>query len=160
MLNYKPYCFHQERLLLGLFDCGLKHIAVLKDRDLTRIATTTPRQRNRALPLLSYEHKPSIGLVPSFQGSITCSRAEVNSLLAETYFNINENYILPKSCTLLLLRFTKEDETEQQDQISALQKAPAKNGPVQCKTGQPSEKRTNEMDFPIKSNGQIIEDRS
>ena len=49
--------------------------------------------------------------VTPFQGPITRSRAkkiqqEVNSLLAETYFNIDDNYILPKSCTLLLLRFT------------------------------------------------------
>ena len=44
-------------------------------------------------------------------GPITRSRAkklqqEVNALLCEIHFNINENYILPKSCTLLLLRFT------------------------------------------------------
>jgi len=49
-----------------------------------------------------------------FDGPITRSRAkklqqEVNALLCEIHFNINENYILPKSCTLLLLRFTKED---------------------------------------------------
>ena len=55
-------------------------------------------------------------------GPITRSRAkklqqEVNALLYEIYFNINENYILPKSCTLLLLRFTKEDDknTEEED---------------------------------------------
>ena len=46
-------------------------------------------------------------------GLITRSRAkklqqELNVLLCEIYFNINENYILPKSWTLLLLRFTKE----------------------------------------------------
>ena len=49
----------------------------------------------------------------AFGGPITRSRAkklqqEVNALLYEVQFNINENYILPKSCTLLLLRFTKE----------------------------------------------------
>ena len=48
-------------------------------------------------------------------GPITRSRAkklqqEVNVLLYEIHFNINENYILPKSCTLLLLRYTKEDD--------------------------------------------------
>jgi len=48
-------------------------------------------------------------------GPITRSRAkkvqqEVNALLCEIYFNINENYILHKSCTLLLLQFTKEDD--------------------------------------------------
>jgi len=49
------------------------------------------------------------------EGPITRSRAkklqqEVNALLCEIYFNINENYILPKMCTLLVLRFTKEDD--------------------------------------------------
>ena len=55
-------------------------------------------------------------------GPITHSRAkklqqEVNALLSEIHFNTNENYILPKSCTLLLLRFTKEDNknTEGED---------------------------------------------
>ena len=53
---------------------------------------------------------------------IMCSRAkklqqEVNALLCAIHSNINENYILPKSCTLLLLRFTKEDDknTEGED---------------------------------------------
>ena len=35
---------------------------------------------------------------------------EVNTLPCEIHFNINENYILPKSCILLLLRYTKEDD--------------------------------------------------
>ncbi len=73
MLNSKSYCFHQERLLLGLYDCRIKHIAVLKERDLTQITTTTPRQRNGALPLLSYERKPTIGLVPTLRGPTTLS---------------------------------------------------------------------------------------
>jgi len=57
-----------------------------------------------------------------FDGPITCSRAkklqqEVNALLCEIHFNINENYILPKLCTLPLLRFTKEDDknTKEED---------------------------------------------
>ena len=46
---------------------------------------------------------------------ITRSRAkklqqEVNTLLCEIHFNINDNYILSKLCTLLLLRLTKEDD--------------------------------------------------
>ena len=55
-------------------------------------------------------------------GPITRSRAkklqqEVNTLLCEIHFNINENYILPKLCMLVLLRFTKEDDenTEGED---------------------------------------------
>uniref|UniRef100_K3XPI5 Uncharacterized protein n=1 Tax=Setaria italica TaxID=4555 RepID=K3XPI5_SETIT len=54
-----------------------------------------------------------------FKGPITRSRAkelqqEVNALLYEVYLNINENYILPKSSTLLLLSFTKEDDKNTQ----------------------------------------------
>ena len=57
---------------------------------------------------------PTLTPAQVFDGPITCSRAkilqqEVNALLYEIQFNINENYILPKSCMLLLLRFTKED---------------------------------------------------
>ena len=55
-------------------------------------------------------------------GPITRSRAkklqqEVNALLCKIHFNINENCILSKSCMLLLLRFTKEDDknTEGED---------------------------------------------
>ena len=49
------------------------------------------------------------------QGPIMRSRAkklqqEMNALLCKIYFNINENYILAKSCMLLLLRFTMEDD--------------------------------------------------
>jgi len=49
------------------------------------------------------------------EGPITRSLAkklqqEMNALLCKIYFNINENYILHKLCTLLLLRFTKEDD--------------------------------------------------
>jgi hypothetical protein len=50
-----------------------------------------------------------------FDGPITRSRAkklqqEVHALLCEIHFTINESYILPKSCTLLMLRFTKKDD--------------------------------------------------
>ena len=55
-------------------------------------------------------------------GPITRSRAkklqqEVNALLCEIHFNINENYILPRLCTLLLLSFIKKDDknTEGED---------------------------------------------
>jgi len=60
---------------------------------------------------------PTSTLAQVNDGPITCSRAkklqqEVNTLLCEIHFNINENYILPKSCTLLLLRFTKEEDKD------------------------------------------------
>jgi hypothetical protein len=49
-----------------------------------------------------------------FDGLITRSRAkklqqEVHALLYEFQLNTNENFILPKSCMLILLRFTKEE---------------------------------------------------
>jgi hypothetical protein len=63
--------------------------------------------------------QPPSQVIPSpvqvFDGPITRSRAkklqqEVHALLSENHFNVNENYILPKSCTLLLLRCTTEDD--------------------------------------------------
>ena len=47
-------------------------------------------------------------------GPITRSRAkkiqqEVHALLYEFQLNTNENFMLPKSCMLILLRFTKEE---------------------------------------------------
>ena len=65
-----------------------------------------------------------------FDGPITRNRAkqlqqEVHALLCEIPF-VNENYILPKSCMLLLLSFTKEDdkghaETEQEKRTTSNQ---------------------------------------
>jgi hypothetical protein len=54
-----------------------------------------------------------------FDGPITRSRAkklqqEVHALLCEIHFTINESYILPKSCTLLMLWFTKKDDKNSQ----------------------------------------------
>jgi hypothetical protein len=49
-----------------------------------------------------------------FDGPITRSRAkklqqEVHALLYEFQLNTNKNFMLPKSCMLILLRFTKEE---------------------------------------------------
>ncbi|KAJ1267834.1 hypothetical protein BS78_07G088300 [Paspalum vaginatum] len=57
---------------------------------------------------------------PISPGPITRSRAkkiqqEVHALLCETHLALNENYIPPKSCILLLLRFTTEDNKDPQD---------------------------------------------
>ena len=59
-------------------------------------------------------------------GPITRSRAkklqqEVHALLCEIHFNINENYILPKCCTLIVLRYIEEesDESDPEERISA-----------------------------------------
>lgn len=48
-----------------------------------------------------------------YEGPVTRSHAtklqqEVHAFLSELHLNIDENNILPKSCTLLLLRFTQE----------------------------------------------------
>ena len=48
-----------------------------------------------------------------YKGPITRSRAklvqqEVHAFISELHPNIDKNYILPKSCTLMLLRFTQE----------------------------------------------------
>ena len=50
-------------------------------------------------------------------GLVTRSRAkklqqEVHTLLCEIYFNINENYILPKCSTLIVLRYIEEKKDE------------------------------------------------
>jgi hypothetical protein len=52
---------------------------------------------------------------PTPTGPITRSRAkkiqqEVHALLCEFQLNINENFVLPKSCMFTLLRFTKEGD--------------------------------------------------
>ena len=59
-------------------------------------------------------------------GPITRSRAkklqqEVHALLCEIHFNINENYILPKCCTLIVLRYIEEenDESDPEERTSA-----------------------------------------
>jgi len=50
-------------------------------------------------------------------GPITRSRAKKlqqgdHALLCEVHFNINENYILPKCSTLIVLRYIKEEKNE------------------------------------------------
>ena len=69
-----------------------------------------------------------------FDGPITRSRAkklqqEVNALLCESHFNINENYILPKSCMLLLLRFTKKDDKNKQ-RVDYMEKDHSRTSPA------------------------------
>ena len=60
-------------------------------------------------------------------GPITCSRArkiqqEVHALLYEFQLNIDGNFELPKSCMLLLLRFSKKEDkdTSRMDQREEL----------------------------------------
>ena len=82
------------------------------------------------------------------QGQLTRSHAkklqqEVHSLLCEIHFNINENYILPKYSTLIVLRYIEEekDESDSEERTSASSRRHykmdqrVKNGPVEVKNG-------------------------
>jgi hypothetical protein len=62
----------------------------------------------------STQEQPTSSPPQVFDGPITRSRAkklqqEVHALLYEFQLNTNENFMLPKSCMLILLRFTKEE---------------------------------------------------
>jgi hypothetical protein len=90
-------------------------------------STTTPFQgeeddmtmplSNTLQPLshtTSTQVQPTSSPTQVFDGPITRSRAkklqqEVHALLFEFQLNTNENFMLPKSCMLILLRFTKEE---------------------------------------------------
>jgi hypothetical protein len=62
----------------------------------------------------SSQVQPTSSPTQVFDGPITRSRAkklqqEVHALLYEFQLNTNENFMLPKSCMFILLRFTKEE---------------------------------------------------
>jgi hypothetical protein len=75
----------------------------------------------------STQEQPTSSPTQVFDGPITRSRAkklqqEVHTLLYEFQLNTNENFMLPKSCMLILLRFTKEEgqnisRTSQQEEL-------------------------------------------
>jgi hypothetical protein len=75
----------------------------------------------------STQVQPTSSPTQVFDGPITRSRAkklqqEVHALLYEFQLNTNENFMLPKSCMLILLRFTKEEgqnisRTSQQEEL-------------------------------------------
>jgi hypothetical protein len=78
--------------------------------------TTTPLSNTLQPPshTTSTQVQPTSSPTQAFDGPITRSRAkklqqEVHVLLYEFQLNINENFMLPKSCMLILLRFTKEE---------------------------------------------------
>jgi hypothetical protein len=78
--------------------------------------TTTPLSNTLQPPshTTSTQVQPTSPPTEVFDGPITRSRAkklqqEVHTLLYEFQLNTNENFILPKSCMLILLRFTKEE---------------------------------------------------
>jgi hypothetical protein len=78
--------------------------------------TTTPLSNTLQPPshTTSTQVQPTSSPTQVFDGPITSSRAkklqqEVHALLYEFQLNTNENFMVPKSCMLILLRFTKEE---------------------------------------------------
>jgi hypothetical protein len=90
---------------------------------------TTPLSNTLQPPshTTSTQVQPTSSPTQAFDGPITRSRAkklqqEVHALLYEFQLNTNENFMLPKSCMLILLRFTKEEgqnisRTSQQEEL-------------------------------------------
>jgi hypothetical protein len=82
----------------------------------------------------STQVQPTSSPTQVFDGPITRSRAkklqqEVHVLLYEFPLNTNENFMLPKSCMLILLRFTKEEgqnisKANQQEELCPSQSSP------------------------------------
>jgi len=102
---------------------------------------TTPPSKMSQAPSQATPTQDSPTLTPAqvIDRPITRSRAkklqqEVHALLCEIYFNTNENYILPKCCTLIVLRYIKEekDESDPEERTSASPEE-VKNGPVEVK---------------------------
>ena len=61
---------------------------------------------------------------------------EVHALLCEIHFNISKNYILPKCCTLIVLRYIEEEKDESDLKNGPVQvREEVKNGPVEVKNG-------------------------
>jgi len=69
---------------------------------------------------------PTLTPAQVIDGLVTRSHAkklqqEVHALLCEVHFNINENYIIPKCSTLIVLRYIEEekDESDPEERTSA-----------------------------------------
>jgi len=80
---------------------------------------TTPPSKMSQAPSQATSTQVSPTPIPAqvIDGPITRSRAkklqqEVHALLCEIYFNINENYILTRCCTLIVLRYIEEEKDE------------------------------------------------
>jgi len=107
--------------------------------------TTPPNKKSQApSQATSTQVSPIPILAQVINRPITRSRAkklqqEVHALLCEIHFNINENYILPKCCTLIVLRYIEEEkyESDPEERTSASSRrsqkrtSGSKNGPVQ-----------------------------
>jgi hypothetical protein len=98
---------------------------VTPDTSVTPVASSVTAAPSQAMPSSApvtqqdtsvppvMQHQASVTPSHMYEGSVTRSRAkklqqEVHAFLFELNFNIDENAILPKSCILLLLRFTQE----------------------------------------------------
>jgi hypothetical protein len=157
-LDFKLFMFPPTRLLLGLYDYRLKHLAVLEDKDYVVVTVqvlclaqlfgiqelesrTTPFQgREDDTPTRASSTTPTTlpTSTPTPTGPITCRRAkkiqqEVHALLCELKLNSNDNFVLPKSCMLILLRFTQEATPSSYMKNTTDQSADkgSKNGPVE-----------------------------
>jgi hypothetical protein len=131
------------------------------------------------------QHQASVTPSDIYEGPVTRSCAkklqqEVHAFLSELNFNTDENIILPKSCILLLLRFTQEGfplgytkETEgytrasrqlhmlriliQVCTISGRDRIHALHGWKHHQVKIPTQQTARHFDFPIRSNGHLIE---
>jgi hypothetical protein len=82
-----------------------------EEDDMTTPLSNILQPLNQAI---STQVQPISSPTQVFDGPITRSRAkklqqEVHTLLYEFQLNTNENFMLPKSCMLILLRLTKEE---------------------------------------------------
>jgi len=105
-----------------------------REDDMTMPPSKISQAPSQATPT---QVSPTPTPVQVIDGPITHSRAkklqhEVHVLLCEIYFNINEIYILPKCCTLIVLRYIEEekDESNPEDGL-ANRTTRVKNRPVQ-----------------------------
>jgi hypothetical protein len=85
----------------------------------SNVSTTSSTKMTTSPTKMTISPSQATSTTPAhvFGGPITRSQAiklqqEVHTLLCEFHFNIDENYIISKSCMLLLLRFTKEDDKD------------------------------------------------
>jgi len=92
---------------------------------------------------------PTMTPAQVIDGPITRSRAkkrqqEVHALLCEIHFNINENYILPKCCTLIVLRYIEKEkeESDHEERTSASSRRSQKWTSGSQKRTSGSQKRT------------------
>jgi hypothetical protein len=82
-------------------------------------ASVTPKGTQSPTPIMPQEVTPSQALdtpAQAYEGPVTRSRAELlqqvgHVFLPRLHTNIDESYILPKSWTLMLLKFTHEATT-------------------------------------------------